>query len=73
MDPTIVRGGAGWTHEDEFLCVAFQNRVAHAMGGTTFHSCGDIGVGGQRSSQPMHTDIDIVLTHTQRVSALGDS
>ena len=22
----------GWQHEDEFLCVAFQNRVAHAMG-----------------------------------------
>ena len=28
----------GWKHEDEFLCVAFQNRVAHAMGGSTMHA-----------------------------------
>ena len=39
----------GWQHEDEFLCVAFQNRVAHAMGGNTMHATGDIGIGGQRS------------------------
>ena len=25
--------GVGWQHEDEFLFVVFQNRVAHAMGG----------------------------------------
>ena len=37
----------GWQHEDEFLFVAFQNRVAHAMEGTTIHSGGDIGIGGQ--------------------------
>ena len=36
----------GWQHEDEILCVAFQNRVAHAMGGNTLHAGGDIGFGG---------------------------
>ena len=45
-----------WKHEDEFLCVAFQNRVAHAMGGNTLHVGGDIAVGGQRS-------LDLSLIH----------
>ena len=53
----------GWQHEDEFLCVAFQNRVAHAMGGNTLHAGGDIGVGGQRSLD--HTDIDVLFTRNQ--------
>ena len=52
-----------WKHEDEFLCVAFQNRVAHAMGGNTLHAGGDIAVGGQRSLD--HTDIDILFTRNQ--------
>ena len=52
-----------WQHEDEFLCVAFQNRVAHAMGGNTLHAGGDIGVGGQRSLD--HTDIDVLFTRNQ--------
>ena len=52
-----------WKHEDEFLCVAFQNRVAHAMGGNTLHAGGDIGVGGQRSLD--HTDIDVLFTRNQ--------
>ena len=39
----------GWQHEDEFLCVAIQSRVAHAMGGNILHAGGYIGVGGQRS------------------------
>ena len=52
-----------WQHEDEFLCVAFQNRVAHAMGGNTLHAGGDIGVGGQRSLD--HTAIEVQFTRTQ--------
>ena len=55
----------GWQHEDEFLCVAFQNRVAHAMEGTTIHSGGDIGIGGQRALRLEHTDIDVLLTRGQ--------
>jgi len=50
----------GWQHGDEFICVAFQNRVAHAMGGSTMHSGGDIGIGGQRSLDK--TDIDVLYT-----------
>ena len=52
-----------WKHEDEFLCVAFQNRVAHAMGGNTLHAGGDLAVGRQRSLD--HTDIDILFTRNQ--------
>ena len=55
----------GWIHQDEFICVAFQNRVAHAMGGNTSHSGGDIGIGGKRSAQLQHSDIDIVFTRNQ--------
>ena len=55
----------GWQHRDEFLCAAFQNRVAHAMGGSTIHSSGDIGVGGQPSSQTRHADIDVLFTRNQ--------
>ena len=50
----------GWRHEEEFLFVAFQNRVAHAMEGTTMHTGGDIAVGGQRTLN--HTDLDILFT-----------
>ena len=53
----------GWQHEQEFLCVAFQIRVAHAMGGNTMHAGGDITVGGQRVLD--HTDIDILFTRNQ--------
>ena len=53
----------GWRHEDESLCVAFQNRVANAMGGNTMHAGGDIGIGGQRSLD--HTDIEILFTRNQ--------
>ena len=35
-----------WERRVEFLCVAFQNRVAHAMGGTTLHEGGNVPVGG---------------------------
>ena len=48
----------GWTHGVEFLNVAFQNRVAHAIGGTTLHSGGDLAVGGDYKSLS-HTDIDL--------------
>ena len=59
----MFKEALGWKHEDEFLCVAFQNRVAQAMGGNTLHSGGDIDVGGQRKLE--HTDIDILYTRNQ--------
>ena len=48
-----------WNHEEEFLCVAFQNRVAYAMGGTTLHSSGDIAVGYQSATNLTHTQTSI--------------
>ena len=36
----LVTEALGWEHGRQFLCVAFQNRVAHAMGGTTLHTRG---------------------------------
>ena len=36
----------GWEHGVQFLCVAFQNTVAHAMHGATLHTVADLPVGG---------------------------
>ena len=60
----IFTEALGWTHGVEFLCVAFQNRVAYAMGGTTLHSGGDMGVGGEYKSLS-HTDVDVLFTRNQ--------
>jgi hypothetical protein len=57
----------GWEHGVEFVFVAFQNRVAYAMGGTTLHTGGDIAVGGQSSKQLNHTDIDVLFIHNQQL------
>ena len=35
----------GYTNGVEFVCVAFQNRVAHTMKGSTLHHAGDVAVG----------------------------
>ena len=59
----MVTEALEWQHGEEFLFVAFQNRVAHAMGGNTVHAGGDIGVGQQRSLE--HTDIDILYIRNQ--------
>ena len=40
----------GWEHGVQFLCVAFQNRVAYAMGAVTLHSGGDVSMGGGHKS-----------------------
>ena len=58
----------GWQHEDEFLCVAFQNRVAHAMGGSTLHAAGHISIGGQAESRSLeHSDVDILFSRNQHL------
>ena len=54
----------GWQHGVHFLCVAFQNRVAHAMGGVTLHFGGDVSVGGGDKSLS-HTDVDVLFTRNQ--------
>ena len=55
----------GWEHGRQFLCVAFQNRVAYAMGGTTLHTGGDIKVGNDRLRKLDHTDVDVLFTRNQ--------
>jgi hypothetical protein len=57
----------GWEHGMEFVFLAFQNRVAYAMGGTTLHAGGDIAIGGQASRQLSHTDLDILFTRNQHL------
>ena len=39
-----------WEHGVQFVCVAFQNRVAFKMGGSTMHACGGIPIGNQGRS-----------------------
>ena len=38
----------GYTDGVEFVCVAFQNRVAHTMKGSTLHHAGDVAVGDKK-------------------------
>ena len=59
----MFREAFEWTHEEEFLCVAFQNKVAHAMGGRTMHSGADIDITGHRKLT--HTDIDLLHIRNQ--------
>ena len=55
-----------WTHGVQFLCVAFQNKVAYAMGGTTLHSAGDLPIGGSSNASKLsHLDINGTQLGTQ--------
>ena len=36
-----------WQHGREFMCVAFQNKVAHTMESYTLHTAGEVRVGQQ--------------------------
>ena len=57
-----------WTHGVEFLCVAFQNKVAYAMGGSTLHSAGDLPIGGSSNAGKLaHQDINEVFTRNQHL------
>ena len=62
-----------WKHGVQFLCVAFQNKVAHAMRGDTLHSAGDIGIGSTADRSLQHTDVDVLYTRNQNLRwLLGD-
>ena len=56
----------GWEHGVQFLCVAFQNRVARAMGGVTIHSGGGVSVGGGDRSLS-RAEVDVLFTRNQAV------
>ena len=55
-----------WKHGEQLLCVAVQKRVAHAMGGVTLHSGGDVAGGGGDKSLS-HTDVDILFIRNQNI------
>ena len=49
----------GWQHGVEFICVAFQNRMAAAIGGTTLHSGADLPRPGENRDRKLdHSEID---------------
>ena len=57
-----------WEHGVQFACVAFQNKVAHKMGGDTIHSFGDIPIGVQSYDKRLeHIDIDKLFTKQQHL------
>ena len=53
-----------WTHGVEFMFVAYQNKVAHAMKGITIHNAGMLDL-GQQSRQGEQTDVDVLFTKNQ--------
>ena len=55
----FFREALAWEHGNQFICVAYQNRVARAMGGVTLHTGGDVGV-GEYDKKLEHTDVDIL-------------
>ena len=58
--------GLGWEHGDQFLCLAFQNRVAFKMGGVTIHTGGGIPVGAQQQERKLeHLDVDHLFRRNQ--------
>ena len=49
----------GWTHGVEFMCVAFQNRMAAAIGGATLHTGADLPRPGENRDRALgHSDVD---------------
>ena len=54
----------GWTHGVEFMFVAYQNKVAHAMNGMTIHAAGCLNM-AQQVCQLSHTDVDVAFTKNQ--------
>ena len=53
-----------WTHDVEFVFVAYQNRVAYAMKGATIHNVGMLNL-AQQGRQLSHTDVDVLFTKNQ--------
>jgi hypothetical protein len=64
MYPPIFTEALQWTHGVEFLFIAYQNKVAHAMKGCTIHAGCNIGVDLQ-PRQLSHTDVDVLFTRSQ--------
>ena len=54
----------GWEHGVQFVCVAFQNRMAASIGGNTLHSAADLPRPGTVGSLS-HSDIDNLYIKNQ--------
>ena len=53
-------------HGKEFVCAAFQNKVAYAMHGSTLHSVGEIRIGQQNYSAMLECrDVDSLFTKNE--------
>ena len=56
----------GWEHGKEFICVAFQNRMAAAIQGTTLHTAANLPRPGQDEDRSLtHSDVDHLFTQNQ--------
>ena len=51
----------GWEHRKEFICIAYQHRVTHGMGGISEHIGGDLGV-GEFDNKLEHTGVDVLFS-----------
>ena len=67
----LLTEGMQWNNGVHFLYVAFQNRVAYAMGGCAMHSAGDLPIGGSSSGGKLaHQDVNEVFTKNQHLRGL---
>ena len=57
----------GWQHDVEFICVAFQNRMAAAMGGNTLHNASNLRPGEKPENKLSHSDLDNLYTKNQHL------
>ena len=58
----------GWEQGVHFICVAFQNRMAAAIGGNTLHNAGELPKPGERADYKLsHSDVDILYTKNQNL------
>ena len=70
---SLFETAMAWKHGQQFLFCAAQNRVAHAMGGKTIHSAGEIPVGEQAARKLEHCDVDVLYSRNQHLRwLLGD-
>ena len=59
MDPAFFEECLEWKHGEQFICVAFQNRMAAAIDGVTLHAGADLQRPGENRDRKLsHSEID---------------
>ena len=62
----LFETGLGWEHGVQFMCVAFQNRMAAAIGGTTLHNAGNLSRPGAESTRTLgHSEVDNLFVQNE--------